>query len=139
MPWIKEAYARLDRSPRALRRFGLQIGVVLLLSGIATAWRHRIIGCSLGIVGAIVIGLAEFSPTRLRYFHQGWMSLSFVLGEIVSPVLLTIVFYLALTPIGLLQRIFGKRDIELAFKTSAKSYWKTRSARRSRPEYENQF
>ena len=139
MSSINEAYARLDRSPRALRRFGFQIGAVLLLLGVGLVWRHGIIGCSIGILGAIVIGLAELSPTRLRHFHRAWMSFSLALGEIVRPVCLTMVFYFVLTPLGLLQRLVGKRDMELAFKTDANSHWKTRTARRPTADYEKQF
>ena len=139
MSWIKEAYTRLDRSRRALRRFGFQIGAALLLLGIACVWRHGIIGWSIAILGTIVLCLAEFSPTRLRYFHQAWMSFSLVLGEVVRPISLTIVFYFVLTPLGLLQRLVGKRDLELAFKTGAKSHWKTRTTPRPAADYEKQF
>jgi Saxitoxin biosynthesis operon protein SxtJ len=139
MSWISAAYRKLDRSPRALRRFGLQIGAVLLLLGIALVRRHGIIGWSMGLLGATVIGLAEFGPTRLRYFHQVWMSFSLALGEIVRPMFLTTLFYLVLTPLGLLQRLVGKRDMELAFRTGAQSYWKKRTTRRPMADYEKQF
>ncbi len=139
MAWINEAYAKLDRSRRALRRFGFQIGAVLLLLGIGVAWRHGIIGWPIAVLGAIIIGLAEFSPTRLRYFHQAWMSFSLVLGEIVRPVVLAILFYLVLTPLGLLQRLAGKRELDLAFRTGAKSYWKARTTRRPPADHEKQF
>jgi len=139
MSWISETYAKLDRSRRALRRFGFQIGTVLLLLGVVTGWRHGIVGWSVGIFGLIVIGLAEFRPTLLRHFHQAWMSFSLLLGEIVRPVFLTILFYLVLTPLGMLQRLAGKRDMDMTFKNGVNSYWKLRTVRRPKTDYEKQF
>ena len=139
MTWINEAYAKLDCSRRALRRFGFQVGPVLLLLGVGVAWRHGNIGWLIAGVGVIVLALAGFSPDQLRYFHQAWMSFSLVLGEIVRPLVLTILFYLVLTPLGWLQRLAGKREMDLAFKTSANSYWKARTARRPAADYEKQF
>jgi hypothetical protein len=67
------------------------------------------------------------------------MILSLALGWVMSRILLTIAFFLIVTPIGLLQRLFGKRPLEIAFRTGANSYWQPRTARPVPADYEKQF
>jgi hypothetical protein len=57
----------------------------------------------------------------------------------MTAVILTIVFYAVLTPIGLLQRLLGRRPIDLAFASGESTYWQVRSDRFEPANYENQF
>jgi hypothetical protein len=50
-----------------------------------------------------------------------------------------IAFFLVVTPIGLLQRLFGKRIIEVAFRANAASYWQARTTHPVPEDYEKQF
>ena len=67
------------------------------------------------------------------------MIAALALGWVMTRILLTIVFFLVVTPIGLLQRLFGKRAIEVDFKPDAASYWQARTARPAPEDYEKQF
>jgi hypothetical protein len=139
MHWIKEEYHKLDRSPRALRRFGLTIGSALILLGGVLAWRHRGAGWPMiSIAGAFVLAAAA-APRMLGFIYGPWMIFSFVLGWLVTRVLLTLVFFFVVTPIGLLQRLFGQSAIEVALRTDATSYWHSRTARPTTEDYEKQF
>ena len=139
MSWIKEEYRRLDQSNRALRRFGLMVGAVFLLLGAILVWRHRGAGWPLFSVGAILMIAGALFPLALKWVHGPWMIMALALGWIVNGVLLTIVFFLVVTPVGLLQRIFGKRAIEVAFPTNLSSYWQARTPVSDVKEYEKQF
>ncbi|GAB4328836.1 MAG: hypothetical protein Kow0037_03460 [Calditrichia bacterium] len=56
-----------------------------------------------------------------------WLNLSHILGSVVSRILLTLVFYLVVTPIGILRRIMGKDSLRLGeFKESPDSVWELR-------------
>ena len=140
MPWIKEEYQQLDRSPRALRRFGFTVASALLLLGALLFWRHhRGAGFVFAALGALLFIVAAVAPPLLKWLHGPWMILSLALGWIMTRLLLTIAFFLIVTPIGLLQRLFGKRPIEIAFRTGATSYWQPRTARPLPADYEKQF
>jgi hypothetical protein len=78
-------------------------------------------------------------PLTLKWVYGPWMIVSRALGWIVTRVLLTVVFFLVVTPVGLLQRLFGKRAIEVAFQADAASYWQSRTARPMPENYEKQF
>ncbi len=139
MSWINDEYQKLDRSPRGLRRFGLTVGPVILALGCFFLWRHRGAGWPLISIGTVLIVAAGLAPSLLKWVHAPWMMGSFVLGWIVTRVLLTIVFFLVVTPIGLLQRLFGKRIIEVAFRPNTASYWQARTTRPMVEDYEKQF
>ena len=139
MSWINDEYQSLDRSPRALRRFGFTVGFVILFLGCVLLWRQRGAGWPLISIGTVLVLAAGLAPLRLKWIHASWMIASLALGWIVTRILLTTVFFFVVTPIGLLQRLFGKRVIEVAFKADSASYWQTRTAPPAPEDYEKQF
>ena len=139
MSWINDEYQKLDRSPRALRRFGFTVGFVILFLGFVLLWRHRGTAWPLISIGTVLVLTAGFVPLRLKWIHALWMIVSLALGWIVTRVILTIVFFSVLTPIGLLQRLFGKRAIGVAFRADAASYWERRASPPMSEDYEKQF
>jgi len=139
MSWINDEYQKLDRSPRALRRFGFTVGFVILLLGCVLLWRHRVAGWPLTSIGTVLALAAALAPLRLKWVHGPWMIVSLALGWIVTRILLTIVFFFVVTPIGLLHRVFGKRVIEVAFEADAASYWQARTTQPTPEDYEKQF
>jgi saxitoxin biosynthesis operon SxtJ-like protein len=140
MSWISDEYQNLDRSPRALRRFGFTVGSVILFLGSVLLWRHLSVGWLVISIGTVLLLAAAFVPTMLQWVHGPWMIVSFLLGWIVSGIVLTLVFFLVVTPLGLLQRLFGKNAIDAGFKADAPSYWRARKTAASTPEeYERQF
>jgi hypothetical protein len=139
MSWTNDEYQKLDRSPRALRRFGFTVGFAILLLGCVLLWRHRGAGWPLISIGAVLILAAGLVPSALKWVHRPWMIGSIVLGWIITGILLTMVFFLVVTPIGLLQRLFGKRVIEVDFDADAASYWQARTPPPMPADYEKQF
>ena len=137
--WLQRDYNRIDRSPRSLRKFGLTIGSILLLLAIVLIFRQRVTGWPLAAVAATLLGLAGFAPTSLRLLHRFWTQLSLVIGWVMTRVLLTVFYFLAVTPIGLLQRIFGKRAFEVTFPGRDPTYWETRRTDFDPLAYEKQF
>jgi Saxitoxin biosynthesis operon protein SxtJ len=139
MSWINDEYQKLERSPRALRRFGFTVGPVVLFLGSVLLWRHRGAGWPLIAIGTVLILAAGFAPLTLKWVHGPWMIVSLALGWIMTRILLTIVFFLVVTPVSLLQRFFGKRSIEVAFKADVASYWQTRTESPIPEDYGKQF
>ena len=52
-----------------------------------------------------------------------WFKLGLLLGAIVAPIVMGIIFFLTVTPIGIIMRLFGKDIINQKIKKTAKSYW----------------
>lgn len=140
MSWINDEYQKLDRSRRALRRFGFTIGMAALAFGSFLLWRHnRGSGWPLLSLGALLLITAGFVPAMLSWVHRPWMMLALALGWCVTRILLTIIFFLVVTPIGLFQKLCGKRPLEIGFRSGAASYWHPRTDRPVPADYEKQF
>jgi Saxitoxin biosynthesis operon protein SxtJ len=71
--------------------------------------------------GFALVALAK--PRLLAPLNRQWMKLGLLLGRIVSPVALGVLFYLVLTPIGALMRLAGKDPLRLRLDAGAGSYW----------------
>jgi Carbamoyltransferase C-terminus/Saxitoxin biosynthesis operon protein SxtJ len=122
-----------------LRRFGLTIGFASLLLGMLLQFRHRSAGLPLTSLAVLLLLVSAIAPGLLRFIYRPWMRVAQFLGAISSRILLTILFFLALTPIGLLQRLFGKRPIDLRFRTNDTINWQQRTTGGTPADYEKQF
>lgn len=78
-------------------------------------------------------------PKFLVPLHKLWMGLGIVLGGIVSHIVLMLVFFFAVTPIGVLARVLGKDFLKRKLDKRAKSYWEYRKDERTRNDYLRQF
>ena len=139
MSRINEESRQLAASPRTLRRFGLRFGAVLVLAALSCGWYYPLAGGLLVSFGVGLVVTSEFRPEMLRRVHRRWTAAAAVLGRIVPPALLALVFYLLVTPIGSLQRLLRKPPIDLRFRTGAASYWEPRQRDVTRAGYEKQF
>jgi hypothetical protein len=138
MSWISDEYQKLDRSPRALRRFGILAGAALLLLGKLLPFGGKA-GAPLLSAGTLLLLAAAFAPWILRYIYKPWMTIAFALSWVVTRVILTLVFFLIVTPVGLLQRLCGKRPLEFRFKGDETTYWQPRTTQPVPADYEKQF
>lgn len=113
-----------------LRSFGLLVGAVFCVIGV---WPLVFRGeplreWALGGGGTLALLGAVF-PQVLRPLHTGWMWIGHVLGWINTRILLSIVFYGLITPIGLLFRLMGKNTVRQAFSESSATYRVIRTPR----------
>jgi hypothetical protein len=81
---------------------------------------------ALGAASVLVI-ISFWKPAFLAYFNRLWTRLGLLLGRIVSPVALGILFYAVLAPIGAIVRLTGKDPLRLKLDPGAASYWIERS------------
>ena len=63
-----------------------------------------------------------FYPSALSPLNRAWFALSLFLGKIVSPIVLSVIFFVLIVPVALVTRLFG-RDILLLKKRQVSSYW----------------
>jgi hypothetical protein len=81
-----------------------------------------------------------FTYPLLRPIYIGWMKFAFVLGWVNTRVILSVFFYLVITPVGLVMRLFGRDPMNRKFDRSAASYWVRRpEAPADLKRYENLF
>jgi len=113
----------LTTDVKALRKFGITMCAALAVIGGLALWRDKASSPYLFGVSAFFLVCAVILPRALAPIEWAWMKLARYLGIVMTHVLLTLTFYLMITPIGLLLRLFRKDTLELKFDRNAESYW----------------
>src|SRR6266404_1682962 len=120
---IRQDIRELKTGPRDLRKFGLMVGGVFIAIGLLFLLRHKPSypfflwpGVALVIFGALI-------PRALKYFYIAWMALAFALGFVMARIILTVGFFLLVTPIALVGRLFGKYFMNRKWQREATTYW----------------
>ena len=88
------------------------------------------------IICLIFLILGSINSKILTPLNKLWFKFGVFLGKIVSPIIMGIIFFLVVTPIGLIMRVLGKDVLNLKF-DKAKSYWIEKSGPKSKMK--NQF
>ena len=119
-----EDFARAEHvKPSSNRSFGWVFTAVFL---IVALW-PLVSGGSLRwwalIVSALVLLVTVAAPALLTIPNRLWMRFGLLLSHIISPVALAILFYVVVTPTGLLMRALGKDNLRLRRSVSSESYW----------------
>ena len=97
------------RTFRAEREFGLIVGVVFSLLGLWWTYRGKFLNAAyfLTVVGAALVLSGVVVPRVLVMPRKGWMKLAEGMAYVSSRIILAFVFFLVLTPIGLIKRAMG--------------------------------
>ena len=138
---LREEIKQLKTGQRELRKFGFLVGAVFTLLGVWFWWRGKGRYPYFLAPGAVLVVLGTVAPRALRLIYVGWMSLAFLLGFVVSNILLTLFFYLVVTSIGLVARLAGKDFLNRKLDAQTESYWimRDRSVPEQKKNYEQQF
>jgi hypothetical protein len=105
------------------RSFGIVFAVVFAVIGLLPLLFGRGIRLwSLAVGGAFLLAALAF-PSVLAPLNRIWLRFGLLLHKIVSPLILGIMFFLVITPMGVVMRAFGKDLLRLRFDKAAPSYW----------------
>ncbi len=129
---------RIDN--KAIRDFGILIGFILLIiAGIL--FYKKIESYKLIIMlGITFIALGFVMPIIIKPFYLVWMSFATLLGWFMTRLILGLLFYIVISSIGLILRLFGKQFLELNNTSLKSSYWIYKEdSRVSHQNYDKQF
>ncbi|HEX7070115.1 MAG TPA: SxtJ family membrane protein [Rhodothermales bacterium] len=110
-------------STKKLRRFGLTVGIAFAVLGGIVLWRGGAAAPYLLGAGGILVVAGLLFPRVLAPVEWAWMKLALVLSYVMTRVILTLAFYLAITPTGFILRLLGKDLLSMKIDRSAQSYW----------------
>jgi hypothetical protein len=117
----------INKNPtsRELKIFGVLFAMVFALLG-AVFWWHAGWQTAALVVwksaGFILIAYM-LAPQVRRPIYLIWSYALYPIGYVITMVLMAVVFYLVITPTGLLMRLFGRDPLSRKFRPEAKSYW----------------
>lgn len=83
----------------------------------------RSVGTYIAIAGCILGAFTAAVPGLMRWFYLLWMGIAFVIGNIVSRILIAVVYYIVCTSISLIMKLAG-RDRLMLKRQECESYWK---------------
>jgi len=116
------------------KKFGLVMGTLFLLIGFYCGKLEIFIASKfLLFSGLLFLIIAIIKADLLLPLNKLWMRLGFVLGMIVNPIVMAVIFFGLFTPISFMMRIFGRDELKLKMGTS-KSCWRLKDQKNSGPE-----
>ena len=107
------------------KSFGILFFIVFLIIGLWPLYHSDPIRLWSIIVEVIFLILGLLNSRILSPFNKAWMKFGELLGKIIAPIVMLTVFFVILTPLSLVVRIFKKDLLNLKF-SKEKSYWITR-------------
>jgi hypothetical protein len=120
------------------RRFAFPVGGAFLVLGALLIWRGRmVIGSGVAGLGAALLLAGLIVPTRLGPVERGWMAFAERLSRITTPILMSVIFFLVLTPVGLIARLAGHQP--LTRRQEGGGFWTGRPDGSRRSDLERQF
>ncbi len=123
---VHEDYAAGHALPTEIgsdRSFGLIVGGIVGAIGLFPLMTSGALRWWLVLPGATLMMLGLLAPKLLHPLNVGWMKLGHLLGRIVTPIVLLLIYLIAVIPTGLLLRLFGKDVLGLKRKPDDGSYW----------------
>jgi hypothetical protein len=118
------------------RSFGIVFFVVFFLIALYPLIHNEEIRVWSLIISLIFLILGLINSRILTPLNKLWFKFGILLGKIVSPIIMGIIFFLVVTPIGFIMRILGKDVLNLKFNAN-KSYWIEKTGPKSKMK--NQF
>ncbi len=108
------------------RRFGFTVGVAFAGLGGLLWWRgHEVSAVVLGALGGVLVLAGLAAPTRLVPVERVWMAVARRVSRIMTPIVMGVVYFLVVTPIGLVIRLLGRNP--LATPESQGGFWVSRA------------
>ena len=118
------------------RSFGIVFFVVFLIIAIYPLFNSQDIRIWSLVISLIFLFLGLINSKVLTSLNRIWFKFGIILGKVISPLVMGIIFFFVVTPTGILMRIFKKDLLKLKF-NSNKSYWIEKTGPKSKMK--NQF
>jgi uncharacterized membrane protein len=123
---IREEIRAITSSRRDLRNFGLVVGTGFAALGALLLWKGKDMWPWFVGAGLLLILLGAAAPSLLKPLQRAWMTLAVVMGWFMTRLILSLLFFLVLVPIGLVGRLAGKKFLASPAGEND-SYWIRRS------------
>lgn len=119
-------------SPAEGRKFGLTVGIAFLVITGILWWRGFMTAVPFtGGLGGLLVVAALAIPTYLGPVQRAWMGLAHLISKVTTPIFMGVVYYVVLSPIGVIMRLFGRNPMRHPL--SDGGYWVTRATETTQP------
>tara|TARA_B100001248_G_scaffold99595_1_gene74020 strand:+ start:2281 stop:2658 length:378 start_codon:yes stop_codon:yes gene_type:complete len=108
------------------KSFGILFGIIFMLIAFWPLFYSKDIQLWSLVVASIFLIFAFIKPNLLKKPNNLWIKFGEILGFIIAPIVMALIYFLILTPISLLLRVSGKDLLNLKYEKKLKSYWVSR-------------
>ncbi len=137
---IIEEIKNIKKTNKDIINFGLLIGGIIAFIGVVSIFYNSPAFMYLIPMGMVIMCIGFIAPVILKPIYILWMIIAVLLGFVSTRVILTILFYLIITPISIIFKILGKDPLNKKIDKSKSSYWEYReNIKYEKIETERQF
>ena len=111
------------KSQSSNRSFGLLFFIVFILVGLWPVIKGETANIYLILISLFFLIFGLINSKILSPFNKAWIKLGEILGLIIAPIIMALVYFIILTPISLIVRMFGKDLLGLKFLKKQDTYW----------------
>jgi hypothetical protein len=113
----------MEVTKKTLRQFGLMVGGIFLFIGLwPLVWRQEEMRIWVVVPGALLAAAGLVLPGVLKHVYQGWMWVGHVMGWVNTRIILGILFYGVVTPMGVIMKLTGRDPMRRTFEPDAQTY-----------------
>ncbi len=105
------------------RAFGIAFALFFAVIGVWPWFSNAPVRLWAFFTGAAILAMAIAAPGVLGPFNRVWLGIGLLMHRVTSPIVLAVMFFLVITPLGRIMRAAGKRPLKIGFEPDAKSYW----------------
>lgn len=122
------------------KKFGITFSIIFLIISIYSFYKINLTFTIIALSISIIFLLLSFLMPKILFpINKGWMYFGYLLGLIISPIVLGFIFFIIFTPVGILRRNVFKDELLLKFNLK-KSYWLNKNQVKYDKEwFRNQF
>ena len=135
---ILDEIKKIKSTKKELREFGIVMGCFFGLLGGLLFWRHRHFWGP-AIASAVFFIFGFLQPMLLMPLQKAWMTFAVLMGFVMSRVILTVLFFLILSPLAIISRLTGKTHLDLTFRKPDPTYWNPIKTENEKEYYEHQY
>lgn len=111
------------KSQSSNRSFGLLFFIVFLIIGLWPLKNGDNLNLYFSITSLIFLILGLVNSKLLSPLNKAWIKFGEILGLIIAPIVMAFVYFIFLTPVSLVVRVFGKDLLRVKFNKKIDSYW----------------
>jgi len=113
----------VEITKKTLRQFGLMVGGIFLFIGLwPLVWRQEAMRIWVVVPGALLAAAGLVLPGVLKHVYRGWMWVGHVMGWVNTRIILGILFYGMVTPMGVFMKLTGRDPMRRKLEPDTKTY-----------------
>ncbi len=142
--FIRELQKEITVDRKKIRDFGIVMFTVVGLiipaflswraDWIITDWMTRLF-----IFGSLFLAVCVILPKPMQPVYRAWMTLAILLGLVMTKVIISLVFYLMMVPIGLIRQLVTGDPLKQKADPDAETYWVKKEQESDPAQYEKQY